>query len=99
MTETTRASNVYPVGVSVSAQCRLFQILDDTAGPVTVSDLDALFGQVGATMEPGLSDTGFWYGGVEYSHEVFSIVFAFSEENDGEYLGPDDLVLAVGPRP
>jgi len=91
--ETTRASNVYPVGVSNSVQCRLDQIIDGLAGLVTVSDLDGLFGQVGIGIEPEQPGSGFWYGGVEYFHETFSIAFAYSEASGGGSLITSDLVL------
>ncbi|MCL2803866.1 MAG: hypothetical protein FWD29_07965 [Micrococcales bacterium] len=79
-----------------AGNCKFFvgelgQIVESTFDWVGISDLDALFGQVGEWIEPEQTEVGFWYGGIEYEFEGTMVQIGFSEDNDGKHFELADL--------
>jgi len=88
-------SGLRPDGVCIAFQGELQQIVDSPSGTVSITDLDALFGQAWEWIEPEEEDTqtGWGYGAFEYRYEGNAIVIGFSEGSDGEHFEPTDPVL------
>ena len=96
MAPTDDLSSLQPMGICNIYLGKLSQIIDGTTEPISVSELDGLFGNTGTThLEPGEYNEYNPFGFVEYEYAGLLVAINFSADSGGMSVTGRDSVYVI----